>query len=486
MHFVYDGSLTPEDKARSPFIYLPFDVPSGALRLNIAYQYSGAMAASDHWGGNTLDLGLFGPGGTAFGSGDFRGWSGSFRGQITIGRDDATPAYVPGLPAGPWNVMLGMYNLSGGGCRYHVEVDVLAEDLPSSAVTERHTASAPHIAPLPAQAPAQLGDGPRWYRGDLHCHTLFSDGHSTIRQLADHARSRGLDFLCITDHNTVSHHDLLPGLAAPGFLPIGGQEITTYFGHANVWGAPRWMEFRCTTPEEMQKSIDIAHQLGLLVSVNHPKPDGPPWRFGFDLGFDCMEVWQAPWWVYNFESLARWDNLLRQGRRIVAVGGSDLHVVATETISGPFPLGTPTTWVYADSLTQAAILAGIRAGHVSVGADSHGPRLELTAESGPAWAMMGDSMKTAAGEPVHFHLRVQGGNGLILRLIASTGVVNEVPVERETATFRFSAAPEALGAGSIPQPYLRAELIQPPEADLKTEPSALMLEALTNPVYICE
>jgi hypothetical protein len=481
MHYVYDGALTPEDKARCPFIYLPFDLPADTLRLNIAYDYSDAMPASDQWGGNTLDLGLFGPGGTDFGSGDFRGWSGSFRPKITIGRDDATPAYIPGLPSGQWHVMLGMYNLSADGCRYQVKIDVLDEDAPSDAATECHPSAAPDLARLSAPAPA---GGPRWYRGDLHCHTLHSDGHPTIRQLTDHARSRALDFLCITDHNSVSHHAFLPGLAGPGFLPIGGQEITTYFGHANVWGAPRWMEFRCTTSAEMQRSIDLAHQLGLLVSVNHPKPEGPPWLFGDDLGFDCMEVWQAPWWVYNFESLRLWDSLLRRGRRIVAVGGSDLHAVASDTTTAPYPLGTPTTWVYAGDLTQDGILAGIRAGHVFVGADAHGPRLELTAECRPGWAMMGDTLKAPAGEPVHFHLRAHGANGLILRLVAPTGVVNQVPVERDAATFRFSATPEALGAGRFPQPYLRAELIQPPEADLEVEPAALMVEALTNPIYV--
>ena len=27
----FDGLLTPQDKARSPFIYLPFDLPPGTL-----------------------------------------------------------------------------------------------------------------------------------------------------------------------------------------------------------------------------------------------------------------------------------------------------------------------------------------------------------------------------------------------------------------------------------------------------------------------
>jgi DNA polymerase (family 10) len=38
-------------------------------------------------------------------------------------------------------------------------------------------------------------------RGDLHCHTLASDGHATIEEMARTARERGHDYLAITDHS---------------------------------------------------------------------------------------------------------------------------------------------------------------------------------------------------------------------------------------------------------------------------------------------
>jgi DNA polymerase (family 10) len=39
------------------------------------------------------------------------------------------------------------------------------------------------------------------YRGDLHCHTLASDGVASIEQMAEAAIARGYEFLAITDHS---------------------------------------------------------------------------------------------------------------------------------------------------------------------------------------------------------------------------------------------------------------------------------------------
>jgi DNA polymerase (family 10) len=57
----------------------------------------------------------------------------------------------------------------------------------------------------------ELGD----IRGDLHCHTIASDGHATIAEMARAARERGYEYLAITDHsathgfgNDVSPDDL--------------------------------------------------------------------------------------------------------------------------------------------------------------------------------------------------------------------------------------------------------------------------------------
>jgi DNA polymerase (family X) len=42
---------------------------------------------------------------------------------------------------------------------------------------------------------------PRDIKGDLHCHTVASDGHHTIEQMAAAAHERGYEYVAITDHS---------------------------------------------------------------------------------------------------------------------------------------------------------------------------------------------------------------------------------------------------------------------------------------------
>jgi DNA polymerase (family 10) len=53
--------------------------------------------------------------------------------------------------------------------------------------------------PSGAQLPRLIEE--RDIRGDLHCHTVASDGHNTIEEMARAARERGYEYLAITDHS---------------------------------------------------------------------------------------------------------------------------------------------------------------------------------------------------------------------------------------------------------------------------------------------
>ncbi len=87
------------------------------------------------------------------------------------------------------------------------------------------------------------------------------------------AATRGLDFVSVTEHNSVSHHNGLRE-AQPWFdrlLLIPGREITTFFGHFNIHGVTKPLDFRIQPggPISFNALADEVHRLGGIVVVNH-------------------------------------------------------------------------------------------------------------------------------------------------------------------------------------------------------------------------
>jgi hypothetical protein len=268
---VLQGSFDRAHQKR--YAHVPFEVPNGVRALHVRYEYSDRISSDPLLsGGNTLDIGLFDPRGIAESSRGFRGWSGSNKLAFSVTETWATPPYLSGpiLP-GVWNVLLGPYKVGPRGCAYRVEIGFDAD--PGEA--ERPSAEVSGVE-LPELAPIAE---PGWLRGDLHCHTLHSDGDSWPADMLAEAVRRGLDFLGVTDHNQVGHqadYARVRGEHLPIVLP--GVEVTTYGGHWNAWGTDRWWEFREPETAAVSRTMQAAAASGALVSVNHPKPYGPPWE----------------------------------------------------------------------------------------------------------------------------------------------------------------------------------------------------------------
>ncbi|MCA1645481.1 MAG: PHP domain-containing protein [Chloroflexi bacterium] len=211
------------------YTHVPFEVPSGVRALHVHYEYSDRISSDPLLsGGNTLDIGLFDPRGIAPASPGFRGWSGSHKLEFSVTEAWATPPYLSGpISPGVWHLLLGPYKVGPRGCEYRVEIR-FSEDpgVVRSRPTEAH-AQPPDLPPAAE---------PGWLRGDLHCHTLHSDGDSWPADMLAQAVRRGLDFLGVTDHNQVGHqadYAAVRGEHLPVVLP--GVEVTTYGGHWNTW-----------------------------------------------------------------------------------------------------------------------------------------------------------------------------------------------------------------------------------------------------------
>lgn len=390
-----------EGKDHQTYRYVPFDVPAGVHRITVQLEHDGAADKT------TLDLGLLGPGGPdGFNRPDgFRGWSGGNKREFTVSDLDATPSYLSGpITPGRWTLILGVPN---------------ARSVAHTRFTARVYFSKDGGTPAVLDTP--LRAGPAWYRGDLHMHTAHSDGNCASQSgqkqvpcplyfTAATATARKLDFIVLSDHNTVSQQQSIRELQ-PYFdelLMIPGIELTSFSGHANYMGASLPIDFRVGSPQVPNWSalLDKLPRQGFF-SINHPvRPSGEicmgcGWtaKPAIDMArVNGMEVVNGVDADTAYSGLPVWQTELDRGYRITAVGGSDDHNSSNALTTKDYGhIGMPTTVVYAQGLSQLAILAALHAGHAFIdvfgAASGQQHLLEFSASLDGQNAMMGDTLK---------------------------------------------------------------------------------------------
>ncbi len=190
------------------------------------------------------------------------------------------------------------------------------------------------------------------YTGNIHIHSTYSDGHATIPEITAAAKAAGLDFIVITDHNT------LGGLSEEGYrhgvLTLCGAEINNDSHHCLALNISQPVP---PDDHDPQRVIDLISGQGGLSFIAHPFEQGSPlvmnglhfpWKRWDVNGFTGMEIWnwcsqwrdalqgvfQALYVGYLNpaghmkapcpKAVARFDEITRQ-RPLVAVAGSDNH-----------------------------------------------------------------------------------------------------------------------------------------------------------------
>jgi hypothetical protein len=63
------------------------------------------------------------------------------------------------------------------------------------------------VCGLAASAVLSAAEEAKWYKGNLHTHTYWSDGDDFPEMVADWYKSHGYDFLALSDHNIIADHD---------------------------------------------------------------------------------------------------------------------------------------------------------------------------------------------------------------------------------------------------------------------------------------
>ncbi len=289
---------------------------------------------------------------------------------------------------------------------------------------------------------------------NLHMHTRYSDGTGLHRDLVQAALKAGLDALIVTDHNLwVDGVEGYYGNGDRRVLLLVGEEVhdrtrDPQKNHLLVFGAQREM---ASYAEDPQQLIHAVNQAGGLAFIAHPYDPAAPafgepdisWVDWEVVGYQGLELWNAlsefkghlrSWlhalyYAFQFhrvavgpypEALQRWDGLLAQGRRVVAIAGSDAH--ALQVSLGPLRKTLfPYEWHFravnthlllaaplqgALGTDRTAIYRALKEGHAFLANDllASARGFRFAARGNEAQAIMGDEIALDGGVTLQIRL----------------------------------------------------------------------------------
>jgi hypothetical protein len=197
---------------------------------------------------------------------------------------------------------------------------------------------------IPAVLPAQRFEsrelaGLRWFKGNTHTHTTESDGDSPPEVVAAWYKSRGYQFLVLSDHNVFTDPARLAALVDSTFLLIGGEELTTSVErrpvHVNGLALTHLVAPRndSTLIGTIQGNVDAVRAASGVPHINHPNFR---WAFGTAellriRNDSLLEIHSGHPLVHNEGGdgspgmEAVWDALLTSGKRIYGIAVDDAH-----------------------------------------------------------------------------------------------------------------------------------------------------------------
>jgi hypothetical protein len=373
-----------------------------------------------------------------------------------------TRGFLPGpIEPGEWAAELGVAAVASttdgdadGAVAWRLEI---AFDDSTVAPRDRYR-------PAPYSAKPVRPD-PGWYAGDLHVHAEHSAlGDATMREAFDYAfrpidrDGAGLDFITLTDYVTPAAWAEIGRYQArhPRHLVIRGSEVITYRGHAQNQASATYVDHRTgpvyalesdgstTLIREARPAREIfedVHAGGGWTQINHPTifPSSNPAFEGLCRGcswdysanetdydeVDAIELGTGPSSLgsgaaagpnpFLLDALAFWKEILATGAKVSAVASSDSHTAGRTSDALGTPIGTPTTVVFAEELSERGVREAVLDGHTYVKLFGNaGPDLRFTAASGGApdeTAIIGG---VVTGESVRFRARVTGATDAVV------------------------------------------------------------------------
>lgn len=282
---------------------------------------------------------------------------------------------------------------------------------------------------------------------NLHMHTRYSDGSGTHKDIAAAALKTDVDVVIVTDHNILVH-------GFEGYYKEKNKKILMLIGeevhdqardpqknHLLVFDANREMATFADSPQNL---IDQVRESGGLSFLAHPddpeakafKETDISWEDWSVRNYTGIELWNAlselktvvptllhgafyaffPAFVASQpipNTLARWDELLASGNKVVAIGGSDAHALhmnlgPIHRVIFPYEFHFRTVNTHAllsgplsgDVTSDKALLyKALAAGHCFVGYDLPAPTngFRFSAQGRESTAIMGDEIPAKFG-----------------------------------------------------------------------------------------
>ena len=169
---------------------------------------------------------------------------------------------------------------------------------------------------------------------DLHVHSSMSPcSNLSLHDIIHQAPEKGLDGVCITDHDTMAAGQLLAeGVQDNGLVVIIGQEYTTRQGDFLLFGPY----------ENLPLGLSAAEVLGHVQATGGAAVGAHPFRNGRGVGRDLIRSGLCPIIEQENGRNTTWENAQTQTwltrYPLIPVAGSDAH--SLEEL-GRFPVRFP-------------------------------------------------------------------------------------------------------------------------------------------------
>lgn len=219
-----------------------------------------------------------------------------------------------------------------------------------------------------------INDEHRYYRGDLHGHTNYSDGHQNTQEANRTLKDQRLDYMAMTEHNRTAF-----GYRRAYSLQVPSFELTLPSGHFNIHGIENNRLINIESldslvPSEIIRGVFKDHPKS-NISLNHMFLD--EWAFNerhiLASDINTIEVICDPTYptseAANQKTEKFLDFLWNKGYKIYGIGGSDSHNKVDDFYEGaknPSIYGDPATYVFCEGLSVDHLISGLKSGHLYV------------------------------------------------------------------------------------------------------------------------